>query len=99
MIGALLAAATIAGVVPSALGAPTHVMWIAADGSIQLPCELKTTTAWRCDGVPGNARGLVVVVGSDAIAHQCVAVCERDSDAAVHQWARLLIIEPGGVAA
>src|SRR4051812_46277572 len=98
MIAALVIAATITGHIPAALGAPRRIVWLAADGSLQVPCELATTSTWRCDEAPGDGRGLVALSGVDAVAHQCVAVCGTTSDPVVHKWARLLVVEPGGVA-
>ena len=65
----LLALATIVGVVPRELVAPARVAWIGSDPSHAIVCLLQSSARWACDGVPPDARGVVVIVSDDGIAY------------------------------
>jgi hypothetical protein len=102
MIAVALLAAAIGGVVPDALGLPSRVVWIDASGgaqNAQIECAVVASDKWRCDGVPDAAPGIVVLVGVEGVAHQCVAVCDGDSRAVVHRWGGLVVLDSGGGAA
>jgi hypothetical protein len=100
VIAAALLAAAIAGVVPEALGPPSRVVWIDAGSSgqtAQIECAVVASDRWRCDGVPDAAPGIVVLVGAEAVAHQCFVVCDGTSRAVVHRWGGLVVLDSGGI--
>ena len=99
MIGALVAAATISGAVPTALGPASRVVWIDAAEGAHVECSVAAPDRWRCNGVAETAPGIVILIGTDAVAHQCVAACGGDANVAVHRWGGLVVLDSGGMAA
>ena len=56
MVATLAALVVLGGVLPHELGVTKAVVWVDKDASVQVGCEVVSTTDWRCE-VPEAPRG------------------------------------------
>ena len=66
MIGVVAAAMVLTGLIPIELGVPSQIVWISADPSSRLGCDMTAADQWRCDTLE-MAHAIVLLVGPDHI--------------------------------
>ena len=94
IIAALLRSyGTTGGLVPVSAGAIHRVEWIQADPQVNpFPkCILREMRAWSCWGLSGEARGVVVLHGSNGI-WWSVVTARTSAELRPARWGRLLVL-------
>lgn len=90
--------AEITGTVPKELGAASSIVWMDADEArLDVRCALEPPRAWKCAGLSSASRGVVVLVGDQAIAFSPIGVGDADARGSIGSWGRLVRVIPGGV--
>lgn len=87
------------GPVPTSLPAPSRVVWIAQDDREPPPeCSLPQPSAWVCQSLSPNSRGLVVIVGAqEGVAAIPIGLGDANATPVVRAWGRVVRLTPGGV--
>src|ERR1700730_17627573 len=92
MIGVLAAAMVLTGTIPIELGIPSHIVWINADRSSSVGCDMIAADHWQCDTYE-MAKGIVLLVGQDRIGYQVFDERGRAADTVrLSRWGRFLVL-------
>ena len=90
----LVLLAALSGAIPPGLGQPSLIAFVGLEPTPPIACRLVESDRWSCDGPPG-ARGIVVIVGEQAIAF--TTADKPGTPLVVRRWGRMLAIQSGAV--
>lgn len=97
MIATFAVVLALSGVVPHELGIASRVVWVSAEASAPIGCEVVEATRWLCD-VPQSQPGVVVIIGDGQIAYVSGAGRGVDDVPRIRRWGRMVRLMPAGTA-
>jgi hypothetical protein len=92
----LLLLASIGGLVPPGIVAPSRAVWIGQDAAGAITCELQIALRWSCEGISADAHGLVAIVGAGQLAYATREAAIAGSFV-IRRWGRSIIVQPGAI--